>query len=369
MHVFTHGIISSSGGAVVNEAFQMTIDTTQSGSASDTFILPCLNVGTYNAVIDWGDGSTSDITAYNDSDLTHVYSVSGIYTVSITGTLPNIYFNNVGDKLKVTELSNWGVLPMESFDRSFDGCANMDITAIGTPDFSSIVRMGAGFSRSGITNFPFKNADFSSCTVWIQGASAFGSCASLNNLDFTGMSLSTSVSLNLERLFINNTSLASVIGFNTINTEKVTSTVDMFRNTVLESIDMSGMDFTSCTSFLRMFFIISELDDVNVTNMLLNTSSNVNMTQMFQGHGLCDIIGLDTWDVSKVNTFNAFMSGTTITTVEYDKLLIAYNNLTLTANVPANFGSSKYTGGGAVATARADIITDYLWTITDGGTV
>jgi len=59
--------------------FIMTIDTTKAGSASNTFILPCINGGVYDAVIDWGDGSTSNITTYNDVDLTHVYSVSGVY--------------------------------------------------------------------------------------------------------------------------------------------------------------------------------------------------------------------------------------------------------------------------------------------------
>ena len=61
------------GGGGANPAFLMTIDTTQPGSASDTFILPCGSIGTYNATIDWGDGSTSNITTYNDADLTHVY--------------------------------------------------------------------------------------------------------------------------------------------------------------------------------------------------------------------------------------------------------------------------------------------------------
>ena len=85
--MYRYGILYSgnnrlfSGGGGVNPNFLMTIDTTQAGSASDTFILPCGNIGIYNAVIDWGDGSTSNITSYNDADLTHVYSVSGIYQI------------------------------------------------------------------------------------------------------------------------------------------------------------------------------------------------------------------------------------------------------------------------------------------------
>ena len=39
----------------------MTIDTTQPGSAADTFVLP-LRVGTVNMTVYWGDGNSDLIT-------------------------------------------------------------------------------------------------------------------------------------------------------------------------------------------------------------------------------------------------------------------------------------------------------------------
>ena len=73
-------------------AFILKITTTGS---PQTFTIPCRNVGTFNATIDWGDGGpTSSITAYNDADLAHSYTTAGQYTITITGTFPNIYFNN-----------------------------------------------------------------------------------------------------------------------------------------------------------------------------------------------------------------------------------------------------------------------------------
>jgi len=36
-------------------------------------------------------------------------------------------------------------------------------------------------------------------------------------------------------------------------------------------------------------------------------------------------------------------------------------------NINIRFGNSQYTGGGAAATARASLISNFGWGITDGG--
>ena len=94
------GIMGGGGG--VNPNMVLLMATT---GASETITIPCQNVGTFNATINWGDGSAdSVITAYNDADLAHVYAAAGDQTITISGTFPNIYFNNVGDKLKLKEV-------------------------------------------------------------------------------------------------------------------------------------------------------------------------------------------------------------------------------------------------------------------------
>lgn len=90
--------------------------------ASETVTIPCQNVGTFNAVIDWGDGQTSDITAYNDADLSHVYATAGDHTIRISGTFPNIYFNNTGHKLKLIRVIQLGKVGWQSLANSFYGC-------------------------------------------------------------------------------------------------------------------------------------------------------------------------------------------------------------------------------------------------------
>jgi hypothetical protein len=93
--------------------FEFTINTanTSTGStASDQFKLPLVSSLTLNAVVDWGDGSSDTITVFNQAETTHTYASSGTYTVSITGDLSGWKFNNAGDKLKILNVTSWGIL-------------------------------------------------------------------------------------------------------------------------------------------------------------------------------------------------------------------------------------------------------------------
>jgi hypothetical protein len=72
------------------------------------FTLPCGNIGTYDAIATTDEGNVFSITTYNDSDLTFSFATEGSHTISFTGDLPWIYFNNGGDKLKITDITQWG---------------------------------------------------------------------------------------------------------------------------------------------------------------------------------------------------------------------------------------------------------------------
>jgi len=83
-------------------------DTTQPGTSTDNEItIPTNPAYTYNYTVDWGDGSTdTGITA----NITHTYASEGIYTVKISGDFPAIYFNNSGDRRKILEILEWGII-------------------------------------------------------------------------------------------------------------------------------------------------------------------------------------------------------------------------------------------------------------------
>ncbi|MFX1239434.1 MAG: hypothetical protein ACFE8P_17165, partial [Promethearchaeota archaeon] len=58
----------------------------------------------------------------------------------------------------------------------------------------------------------------------------------------------------------------------------------------------------------------------------------------------------------------------TLTTANYDSLLIGWARLTSLQNdVSFHAGGSRYTPDGLAEAARNDLISTYSWTITDGG--
>ena len=95
------------------------------------FILPASNIGSYNATIDWGDGSTSSVTSYNDPNLEHAYATAGEYLITITGDFPKIEFANSGYKDSLVAIVNWGPYGANNTDssNSFEGCSNLMFVA------------------------------------------------------------------------------------------------------------------------------------------------------------------------------------------------------------------------------------------------
>jgi hypothetical protein len=99
--------------------------------AGESITLP-LNSGNgsaFNCTVDWGDGSNSNITAFDDLDITHNYTLAGTYTVEIIGQCEGWSFNNSGDRLKITDIISWGdPCKFDGFkylEAGFYGCSNL----------------------------------------------------------------------------------------------------------------------------------------------------------------------------------------------------------------------------------------------------
>jgi len=159
-------------------AFVFKITTTAS---PQTFTIPCQNVGTFNATVDWGDGgATSSITAYNDGDLAHSYATAGQYTITITGTFPNIYFNNAGDKLLVDEVVDLGDVGWTKLNSAFYGCSNMTSFGGATANTSLVTNMQSTFYNcSSLTSLDVSNWDTSLVADMRQ---MFNNCTNLSGL-------------------------------------------------------------------------------------------------------------------------------------------------------------------------------------------
>lgn len=92
------------------------------------FYLPTRSGYTYNADIDYGDGTIVHISSYNDAGTTHNYAVAGTYQISITGTFGAWYINGAGSiKDKITKVIDWGNVSFDSWGLygGFKGCGNL----------------------------------------------------------------------------------------------------------------------------------------------------------------------------------------------------------------------------------------------------
>jgi len=237
-----------------NANFEFTVDTTKAGTASDKFQLPLVDVGAVSFIVAWGDGTTDTITNYNDTETLHTYSSSGVYTISIEGEVKGLSFDNLGDKLKITNVSNCGGLNLTEHS-IFRGCSNLIWTATDTPVVST------------------------------------------------------------------------------------TSLKDMFRDCTLFNSNIGGWDVSLVTEFSSTFRGCTAFDQ-----------------------------DLSAWDIGSATNMTNIMAFVTLSTANYDALLIGWESQAPNTGLTPNFWDSTYTAGGAAATARASLVSTYGWTITDGGT-
>jgi predicted secreted protein len=228
---FSCSMASSGPVTWTTEAFLMTIATT---TATETFTIPCQNVGVFDATVNWGDGSKSVITAFNDADLAHVYATAGSYQIKITpnpnGAFPNIYFNNAGDRLKVTSVDNLGVMGWLTLQRAFFGLANMTSFIVGKTNTTSVTNVLQMLSNNtSLTNVSFDGIDTSNVTTF---ASMLSTCTSLPFVD--ARPLNTSSALTLNGMFFNDTSLTNIQGAQNFNigTLNATTSLDGFATSV-----------------------------------------------------------------------------------------------------------------------------------------
>jgi len=339
----TRGVVGSITGRSPNGAppvepdFLFTVETT---GAAEAFTIPCQNVGVFDAVIDWGDGgATSVITAFNDADLSHTYAVAGEYQIRISGTLPNIYFNNGGHKLKVISVENLGSVGWLRLNRAFFGCTNLVSFDCGDCDTSNVTQFD--YMMRGCVNaatIDVSNLDTSSAT---QTQEMFTDCAAAVVIDVSGFDMSNVTNAN--SMFIGCT-LVLVLD------------VSAWVVSLLE--DANGM-CDSCTSLTT--FDVSNWD----TPVLADVSY-----MWFDCAALTGLV-LSGWDVTSITTAESMLEGAddALDTEEYDALLVAWEGQAVQNNVTVHFGTTVQYNSGAPATARADLIADHTWTITDGGAI
>ena len=130
--------LNAVGSAAADLNFTFSVNTATAGSSSSTqFQLPFVGNNGFTTVdVDWGDGTTDTITNPVQSETTHTYASSGIYTIKISGVVNAFQFGGAGDKDKLNVVSNCGQLNLNT-GAAFNGCSNMTWTATDAPTIST----------------------------------------------------------------------------------------------------------------------------------------------------------------------------------------------------------------------------------------
>lgn len=334
-------------------AFRFTVVTTGS---NETFTLPLVVTGTYNFVVDWGDTNNDTITAWDDAAKTHTYASADTYEISITGTLKGFSFNNEGDIAKVYDLKEFGILDLGDEGGCFHGCSNLTVSAVDNLVLSS----GASLENL------------------FAGCSSLTTISSINSWDVSGIN-------NMEGTFWGSAFNQDISGWDVSN---VTSMLAMFSSNTYFNQDISGWNVSNVTNMTNMFLSgvfnqdISGWDVSNVTNMtgmfLLNLSFNqdisgwdvssvTTMNFMFAWGSTFDQ-NIGPWNITSMVSMANMFASHTLSTSNYNAILIGWEAQAVLNNVTFDGGNSEYDEGPA-SVARQALIDDHNWTITDGGEI
>ncbi|MCF2141017.1 MAG: DUF285 domain-containing protein [Candidatus Lokiarchaeota archaeon] len=219
------------------------------GSSNDNQIrLPLESSGTYNFTVNWGDGTSDTITVWNQAEVTHTYSVPGIYTLIIYGTIVGWCFDFDGDRMKIIEILQWGSLELGNSGWYFAGCENLNLTATDSLDLSGTTDLSGTFwgceklGSSGNMNFwNVSSVTKMYCMFW--GTFSFNQ--NIGNWDVSSVT-------DMERMFLDAHSFNQNIG--NWDVSSVTNMFGMFWDAHSFNQDIGGWNVSRVTDMSLMFW-------------------------------------------------------------------------------------------------------------------
>ncbi len=331
--------------------FRFEVKTT----GADTFQLPIYDGGVYDFHVVWGDGGEDDITAWNDAAANHSYAGAGTWNVEITGTITGWRFVGAGDKDLIYDISEWGPLNLGNLAWNFYSCPNLTISATDILDLTGTTTFYLLFRSCGsLTTVPSMNSwDVSAVT---NMAYMFMDAA-LFNQDIG--SWNTSAVTTMQSAFEGASAFNQDIG--SWNTAAVIAITNMFKDATSFNQNIGSWNVSGVPDLQYMF---AGATSFNQDIGSWSPSTATAMINMFSGATSFDQ-DIGGWDItSALNLSNMFLN-ITLSTANYDALLIGWEAQAEQPNVTFHGGNSTYSAG-AAATARAALVTNG-WTITDGG--
>jgi len=249
--------------------FIMTFEAQGTTAYERTVTLVC--VYSSNFSVNFGDGT---ILNNQTATVSHVYSTSGTYTVSMSGNFSSVAFIVDQTSQRLRTIEQWGDTQWTYMDYMFAGCTDLVINATDVPNLSQVTSLSDMFN--GCTNFN------SSINSW--------------------------------------------------NVSTITNISGMFYNAISFNQPLDNWNVSNVTSMTNMFYGATSFDqpldswDVsNVTNMTALFQGAASFNQPLNGWDVSNVMDaqylfygatafnqpLDNWDLTGVENFYVMFSGAT----------------------------------------------------------
>ena len=253
------------------------------------------------------------------------------------------------------DIGGWDVSNVTDMSYMFDHGAgsafNQDISGW---DVSNVTNMHRMFYSASKFNQDISGWDVSN----VEDMDAMFGDAEVFNQDIGGWDVSKVVSMG--HMFIR--AYAFNQDISSWDVSKVESMQYMFADATAFNQDISSWDVSSVILMNVMFrnatAFNQDIGSWDVSKVLYMDNMFANATAFDQD--------ISDWDVSSVTRMGNMFDGVTLSTTNYDNLLIGWSSQSLNNDVEFSGGNSKYTSGEA-ADARAVLTDTYGWIITDGG--
>lgn len=365
-------------------------DNLSSGSSTSTQVkLPLESTGTYNFIVNWGDGSAPENITTAAAGI-HTYSTAGTYTITIKGILIGFSFGSIendttSDKLKILSISRWGRLRLGNSGGYFSGCRNITLNTItdildltGTTTLAnmffyctSITTVGRmnEWNLSGVTKLVamFGQPVPSGTTGIGLFDQDIGAWNVSNVDDFNNMFRFTALFNNGGSSNIQNWNVSSAISM-----EGLFSRANRFNQPLANWERTTPGNTSTLANVANMANMFSSSNNSLGFNQPIgnwNVSSVITMNNMFYRSPFNQDIGA--WNVSNVNNFVGFGSPGSVSpfsTATLDAIYIGWSTRPVSALVGGIQFSTllKYSSAGV---AGRGVLTGSPnnWIITDGG--
>ena len=263
--------------------------------------LPLVSTGSYNFVVEWGDGTQSTITAWNQAQATKTYTVAGTYQITIKGKCIGWVFNNTGDRLKILSVQQWGSLSLGTNQGNyFYGCANLNLSSV-----SDILNL------SGLSNISY----------------CFRACSSITT--------------------INRINECNLMNLNPMG---------LFYSCTSFNQDLGLLNVSNATSFSEMFFgcnLFNNGGSASINNWNINTGNNISFFGMFQNAPAFNQ-PLGSWNTSRVTTMSSMFQSATA----FNQNLSSWNTSLVTTTLAMFNGAINFNNGLA-----SGVSGDMLWNL------